>query len=58
MNLLERLRRYWLTRAATDHPQTERERQEKPPPTAADETFHTIQGIFGESAGGDSTTHR
>jgi hypothetical protein len=53
MNLLERLNRFLLRRTAADHPLTEKERQEKPPTTALDETFRTAQGIFGESVGGD-----
>jgi hypothetical protein len=43
MNVLERIREFWASRAADDHPLTERERDENHAATPYDERASTIQ---------------
>jgi hypothetical protein len=46
VNVLERIRRFWLPRPGPDHPLTEEERRGVPP-TATDEVSSMAQGIIG-----------
>ena len=43
MNLLERIRRFWKPGSGSDHPLTERERDEDHPATAYDEVSRTAE---------------
>jgi hypothetical protein len=43
MGVLERIRRFWGSRAADDHPLTERERAEEHPASAYDERARTVE---------------
>ncbi|MDP9337097.1 MAG: hypothetical protein M3Q30_27805 [Actinomycetota bacterium] len=48
MNLLERIRSFWKPRPAEDHPLTEQERDEGPPPTAFDARARTGEEFVGD----------
>jgi hypothetical protein len=47
MNLLERLRNFWRTAPAPDHPLTTQERREDRPATASDERARTEEEFIG-----------
>ena len=53
MNLLERLRRFWLTDTTPDHPLTEREREEMPPAATDENAGYIFEGFWGETLGPD-----
>ena len=46
-NVLERIRRFWLSGSGPDHPLTEEERRGVPA-TAVDEVSSTVAGFIGE----------
>ena len=47
MNLVERIRRFWLPRPADDHPLTEQERAEDQPERAYDERARVAEEFVG-----------
>ena len=48
MNVLERIRRFWLPGTGPDHPLTDEERRGVPP-TAVDEVSSLAEGFIGDA---------
>lgn len=57
MKVIERIRRFWGTSSAPDHPLTEDERKGVPP-NAADEAASQAERFVGDSFDPDTPEHR
>ena len=53
MSLLDRIRGLWRSSPGPDHPLTEEERDQRPPPTAADEAARGIDEFLGADSDPD-----
>lgn len=56
MNLIERIRRFWLPGRGDDHPLTEQERDQHRPETTYDELARTAEDFVGDDFDPDAGT--